>query len=264
VGKYDGLRDYLAGLPVDVPAETLSFEEVEKLVGELPPSARVHREWWANSSHSQAQAWREAGWHVDSVNQDIGRVVFLRGTKGGGYAARKAAEARAGATTEAKTAVADSVQPGAAASSRRGAFDGGLTEASVQAMLVAYLAWEGWEIRRVADTGTKDRGIDILAARAGRVLAVEVKGFPARGTYANPGRAAEIKPTHPVTQARHWYAQAVLKAMLTLNDSPDYHVAIGLPDVPTYRKLYEHTRTSLTRIGVQVMFVDEHGGVLAV
>ncbi|MCK9925862.1 hypothetical protein MXD62_01585 [Frankia sp. Mgl5] len=95
MGKYDGLRDYLAGLPAHVTAEALSFEAVEKLVGELPPSARRPSNFWANNSHTQAIAWRDAGWHVDSVRLDAGRVVFVRGTRGGTQAARKAAKAAA-------------------------------------------------------------------------------------------------------------------------------------------------------------------------
>lgn len=279
VGKYDGLRDYLVGLPAEVSIEPLSFEAVEKLVGDLPSSARLHREWWANSSHTQAMAWRAAGWHVDSVHQDAGRVVFARGTKGGTYAARKAAEAAAVAAradvepeaeadgavaAAAEASVVAAAEPPAVVLPGRGARDGGFSEASVQAMLVAHLVRDGWEIRRVADTGTKERGIDVVAARDGRVLAVEVKGYPSRGTYADPGRAGEVKPTQPGTQARHWYAQAILKAMLTLNEFPDYEVAIGLPDVPTYRALYERTCGSLAKAGIRVMFVAEHGGVIEV
>jgi hypothetical protein len=37
-------------------------------------------------------------------------------------------------------------------------------------------------------------GIDVLATRTGRTLAVEVKGFPGR-RYAGPRRAEEVKPT---------------------------------------------------------------------
>ncbi|MCK9902163.1 hypothetical protein MXD63_19045 [Frankia sp. Cpl3] len=248
MGKYDALRDYLASLPAGVIVEALSFEAVEKLVGELPPSARRLRTWWANNSHTQATAWREAGWRVESAYPDAGRVVFARGATGGTHAARKAAEA---AAARAEAAKAETL----------GASEGGFSEASVQGMLVAHLAREGWEIRRVAETATKEHGVDILAARDGRTLAVEVKGFPTRGTYADPARAGEVKPTQPGTQARNWYGQAILRAMLTHGEFPHYEVAIGLPDVPTYRRLHERTRASLDRAAIGVLFVDEHGEV---
>lgn len=84
---------------------------------------------------------------------------------------------------------------------------------------------------------------------------MEVKGYPAK-RYADPRRAGEVKPTAPSVQARHWYAQAVLKAMLTRDDHPDYEIAIGLPDAPTYRTLHRRTRSSLDQLSIKVMFID--------
>jgi hypothetical protein len=81
VGKYDPLRSYLAS---STGKEVrMTFTEVEALVGPLPSSARIHRAWWANDSKVQAEAWRAAGWHVQSVNQTAERVVFARGKVGG-------------------------------------------------------------------------------------------------------------------------------------------------------------------------------------
>jgi hypothetical protein len=65
-----------------------SFHEIEVLVGSLPASARAYRPWWANNSQSQALAWRDAGWHVDTVSFDRERVRFARGARGGSYAVR--------------------------------------------------------------------------------------------------------------------------------------------------------------------------------
>ena len=60
----------------------LSFGSIEELIGgSLPPSARRHQAWWANSStsdsHTWAHAWQAAGWkaHVTLAN---GTVVFTR------------------------------------------------------------------------------------------------------------------------------------------------------------------------------------------
>lgn len=78
MGKYDPLRDYLAG---KAGSEVrMRFAEVEELVGPLPDSARIHRAWWANDSKVEAQAWRAAGWRVASVDQSSGLVVFVRST----------------------------------------------------------------------------------------------------------------------------------------------------------------------------------------
>jgi hypothetical protein len=79
LGKYKPLRGFLAGLAGD--EEPMTFTQLEQLVGPLPDSAREHRAWWGNDDYkSQSQAWRAAGWHVASVNQSSGEVVFARGS----------------------------------------------------------------------------------------------------------------------------------------------------------------------------------------
>lgn len=67
---------------------------------------------------------------------------------------------------------------------------------------------------RVADTASRERGIDIVAEREAGTLAIEVKGFPSRG-FADPRRVNEKKKAHPSAQATGWYGRAVLEAMLT-------------------------------------------------
>lgn len=67
--RYSPLRNYLAGYPGS--QVKMTFAEVEHLVGKLPDSARLHRAWWSNTS-STARAWRDAGWHLQSVDQAPG------------------------------------------------------------------------------------------------------------------------------------------------------------------------------------------------
>jgi hypothetical protein len=86
-GRYGPLRDYLAGQSGS--QVRMTFAEVEDLVGPLPSSARLHRAWWANGSLVQAQAWRDAGWHVESVDQAAEQVTFAGGPAGrAGHAAQ--------------------------------------------------------------------------------------------------------------------------------------------------------------------------------
>ncbi len=80
-GKYAPLQMHLNGLPRPEGHAQLSFAEIERIIGDkLPPSARVHREWWSNhtGSHVQARAWLEAGWEVDSVDREAQTVCFQR------------------------------------------------------------------------------------------------------------------------------------------------------------------------------------------
>lgn len=76
MAKYDPLRDHLVHVLGD--QHGMTFYEIADLVGGLPPSAFQYREWWDNSSHVQADAWRAAGWHVDSVSLTSRRVTFAR------------------------------------------------------------------------------------------------------------------------------------------------------------------------------------------
>lgn len=81
--KYDPLREYLASAVEHVLEITLSFAQLEHILGfELPLSAHKYRAWWANPSspdhHTYAQAWLAAGWKVDTVDQDAEWVRFQR------------------------------------------------------------------------------------------------------------------------------------------------------------------------------------------
>lgn len=132
------------------------------------------------------------------------------------------------------------------------------TEASVQASLVTALAAEGWRILSVANTATKEHGVDVIASRDGQTVGIEVKGFPSRG-YADPARAHEVKRTSPSTQAGHWYSQAVLAAMRLRGKEPTWRSVIALPDFPRYRDLHAETFGSLAAAQIEVWWVDKTG-----
>lgn len=79
MGKYDPLRYFLASQPADRRELTMSFSDIENLVGRLPRYARSRQAWWANSDASDAGlALREAGWQVASADQPAEQVVFAR------------------------------------------------------------------------------------------------------------------------------------------------------------------------------------------
>ena len=72
----DGLARRLTAAP---EAElTLTFDELERLVGRLPPLARRYPHWWGNNGPSeQARAWLDAGFRVSAVELE-GFVTFVR------------------------------------------------------------------------------------------------------------------------------------------------------------------------------------------
>jgi len=134
------------------------------------------------------------------------------------------------------------------------------TAANIQGSVVTALAADGWRILSVANTATKGRGIDVIAARDGQTVGIEVKGFPSRG-YADPARANEVKRTSPSTQAGHWYSQAVLAAMRLRGKEPTWRSVIALPDFPRYRDLHAETAGSLAAAQIEVWWVDQAGAV---
>jgi hypothetical protein len=75
MSKYDPLRNFLAA--GDSSTTTLTFGQIEVLVGKLPPSAREYKLWWLNDdpSHQHCWSWGKAGYtaHPDLAHE---RVTF--------------------------------------------------------------------------------------------------------------------------------------------------------------------------------------------
>jgi hypothetical protein len=77
---YGALTAYLRRRPE--PEVTLSFAELDDVIGGLPASARKYQAWWANSRRSQphAQSWLDAGRRA-TVDFKRGAVRFTVGTE---------------------------------------------------------------------------------------------------------------------------------------------------------------------------------------
>ena len=134
------------------------------------------------------------------------------------------------------------------------------TEANVVGLVVRHLAIEGWSVRAVADTASKAHGIDIVASRDAETIGIEVKGYPGRH-YADPRRAGQQKPTHPATQARVWYASAVVAGMKLRTKAPEMRSVLAFPMFQTYQGLYADTACSLAACGIEVWWVYMDGAV---
>jgi hypothetical protein len=133
-------------------------------------------------------------------------------------------------------------------------------EGNVQARIAAWLVQDGWGELHVADTATRQRGVDILARKGNRRLAIEVKGWPST-TYASGPQMGQPKSTQPTTQAANWFGHAVLAALMLRQARPDHEVAIGLPDTSRYRRLVGRTEQSLSLLGIGVLLVKEDQSV---
>ncbi len=130
----------------------------------------------------------------------------------------------------------------------------------MQSSVVAHLAREGWEIRRVADTGSREHGVDIEAVRDGEHLIVEVKGFPTR-MYVGGDRIGEQKRVALGSQARAYFSHATLAGLIMRADRPDARVVLAFPDVPTFTNLARRVAGPLNTASIEVWLVTEDGHV---
>jgi hypothetical protein len=78
--KYGALTAYLQYRAE--PVIVVSFGELDRLIDGLPPSARRHAAWWANSTASQnhARSWLDAGRRAQP-DFNSGRVRFTLGSE---------------------------------------------------------------------------------------------------------------------------------------------------------------------------------------
>jgi hypothetical protein len=78
---YDSIRQRL--LAVKESSLTLSFEDIEGLIGQaLPKSAHEYDAWWSNedpekTTHTQSRAWTTAGFDAE-VDRGRREVIFRR------------------------------------------------------------------------------------------------------------------------------------------------------------------------------------------
>jgi hypothetical protein len=79
--KYQPLIDWLVAQPADCVSATVTFAEIERLLGHLlPATARMERAWWtyAGPRHPHIRAWRAAGWTVKAFDRWDHQVTFVR------------------------------------------------------------------------------------------------------------------------------------------------------------------------------------------
>jgi hypothetical protein len=136
----------------------------------------------------------------------------------------------------------------------------GPSESAVQSAVVAWLVARGWSIERVADTASREHGVDILARRSRQRLAAEVKGYPSE-TYSTGELAGQPRKYHPASQARTYLGDALLSILVLRGTIPDALLILALPDVGSYPGLVDKVEESLTHLGVWVLLVARDGSI---
>jgi hypothetical protein len=122
-------------------------------------------------------------------------------------------------------------------------------EGFIQSRIVGYLANGGHEIVRVADTGSREPGIDVIAKTpTGIPLHITVKGF---STAASKN-----------TQGRHYFADALLDLVIYRQESPSCELGIGLPaGIATYENLACRIGWLKTNLPFTIYWVSQDGTV---
>ena len=122
-----------------------------------------------------------------------------------------------------------------------------LTENEIVEAVAAYLRKTGWEILHTKTT--IQQGIDILAQKDGRKLAVEAKG----GGSAKPG-SARFGLHFTANQKRTHVAVALLKAMQTKCEE-SCEVGVALPDDLEHTRLISTVLPALVAMNICVFLV---------
>lgn len=116
-----------------------------------------------------------------------------------------------------------------------------ISEKKIKRFLESYLISLDWKPRISWGSG---HGIDIEARRGAEKWIIEVKGS---GDY-NPKRVKDFL--------------SVLGEILQRMDDPDCKYSIGLPDLETYRRLWDRLPVlARSRTGISVLFVNSRGQV---
>lgn len=118
---------------------------------------------------------------------------------------------------------------------------------NVQRAVVKHLQSLEYTIRSAAKTETRERGHDIFAVdKSGHTLWVSAKGYPER-----------TGKTSPPVRARHRFSHALFELILWRGESLTAHLALALPDQPTYRKLTSRVSWFLEEVQATIYWVSE-------
>jgi hypothetical protein len=130
-------------------------------------------------------------------------------------------------------------------------------EGAVQAVFVAHLERDGWTVTSEAHTAGRSHGHDVIAERNGERLIAEVKGFPFEVYQRGPKAGERKKPGGVPTQARVWFAHALMSAMMMRGDEPNSRVVIAAPNVTTYRQLARRCQAACDAARIEVVLLDQ-------
>jgi len=133
-------------------------------------------------------------------------------------------------------------------------------ETNVARKIKNYLQKNGYQIIKFNEN-KKEKGPDIIAKKDNIEYIIEVKGYPS-DKYVKGKKKGQKKPTKPDTQAKHWFAEALLQVLLAKSKNPNAVVCMAFPKFQVYERLISRLKYILTKnLGINCYLVDEKGKV---
>lgn len=134
-------------------------------------------------------------------------------------------------------------------------------EGNISRSLVNYFNKMGFTVLKDNSNNIRERGVDIIVEDSKSYIIMEVKGYPTR-FHTKGLNKGKPKITKPELQAKHWFNEVVMTALLNykkFKDKPNLKLAIGLPKFDTYEKLVKNIEDYFydNMLEFKVYFVDE-------
>ncbi len=132
-------------------------------------------------------------------------------------------------------------------------------ETNVSRKIRDFLVQNGYEITKFCED-KRERGHDIEATKERQKIIIEVKGYPSDKYVRGPDKGNK-KRTHPNSQAKHWFGEALLSLLMAKSENPDCKIVMGLPGFKKYRELLDKVEFVIKKLDMGYILVDEKGDV---
>lgn len=103
---------------------------------------------------------------------------------------------------------------------------------------------------------TRDRGIDIIAAKDGRRLVVEAKGGTSSFSESN-----RYGKEDTLSQVYDRVSKGIYACMCLVAERTEDDVVLAVPRTPAFERYLAPVAERLRQIGIKVFFVEEDGEV---
>lgn len=138
-------------------------------------------------------------------------------------------------------------------------------EGNISRTLINHFTQIGFTVLKDNSNNIKKRGVDIIIKKSTSFIVMEVKGYPTH-SHTKGINKGKPKVTKPEQQAKHWFKEVFITAILNykdFKDNPNLKLAIGLPKFKVYEELVHDIEGyfSINNLEFIVFFVDKNSQV---